>query len=182
MVMHRDRMIPRMTATTKHERQARILEIVGEGAVGSQHELVDRLESDGLAVTQATVSRDVAELGLVRVRRGDRLVYVPPGSLAGPGVDGHDGGAATALPARDPDAILRRILADIPVRVARSGLTLVLIGTPGTAGFVGQAIDASSLRDQVGTLAGDDTVLVLFADEPALLRGQLRFAALQPGR
>jgi transcriptional regulator of arginine metabolism len=167
-----------MSANAKHERQTRILEIVAEGIVGSQHELVDRLEAEGLAATQATVSRDVAELGLARVRRGDRLVYVPPGSLGG---NGHDGPEA-ALPGRDPDATLRRILAEIPVRLGRSGLSLVVVGSPGTAGFVAQAIDASTLHDQVGTLAGDDTVLVLFEDEGALLRWQRRFTALLPAR
>ena len=163
-----------MSANAKHVRQARILELVEEGVVGSQGELVDRLEAEGHPVTQATVSRDVAELGLARIRRGDHTVYVAPGSPAS--------GALGALAARDPDATLRRILGEIPVRLARSGLSLVLVGSPGTAGFVGQAIDASSLHDQVGTLAGDDTVLVLFADEAALLRWQTRFTGFLPAR
>ena len=63
--------------------------------------------------------------------------------------------------------------------VGRSGLTLVLVGTPGTASVVAQAIDESSLQDQVGTLAGDNTLLVLFADEPRLERWLDRFTALQ---
>jgi transcriptional regulator of arginine metabolism len=121
-------------------------------------------------VTQATVSRDIAELGLAKVSRGDRHVYVLPEDLAPP-----PGRATLGGPL--PDERLHRILVDVPVALGRSGLTLVLTGTPGTASVVAQAIDESSL-EQVGTLAGDNTVLVLFADEPQLLRWQERFAAI----
>ncbi len=68
------------------------------------------------------------------------------------------------------------MLADYPVRVARSGLTLVLVSTPGTAAAIAQAIDESGFEEQVGTLAGDNTLLVLFADEPALERWRTRLA------
>ncbi len=121
-----------------------------------------------MPVTQATVSRDIAELGLVKVA----------------GVDGHAYVAAEDLAAARPttDRLLGRLLADIPVRVGRSGLILVLTGSPGTASSIAQAIDQSSLTEQEGTLAGDNTVLVLFADEARLLRWQGRFEALQPGR
>ena len=73
---------------------------------------------------------------------------------------------------------LRRILADYPVTIARSGLTLVLVSRPGAASAVAQAIDESGLDDQVGTLAGDNTLLVLFADEPALERWRARFTTI----
>jgi len=75
---------------------------------------------------------------------------------------------------------LRRLLEDIPVRVGRSGLSLVLVATPGSAGAIAQAIDQSSLTDQVGTLAGDNTLLVLFETEAALERWLVRFQAFQP--
>ena len=61
-----------------------------------------------------------------------------------------------------------RILGDIPVTIGRSGLIVVLTGTPGTASVIAQAIDESSLHEQEGTLAGDNTLLVLFADESRL--------------
>ena len=77
------------------------------------------------------------------------------------------------------DARLERILADIPVRTGRSGLTLVLTGTPGTASVIAQAIDESSLQDQEGTLAGDNTLLVLFRDESRLERWLERFQVIQ---
>ena len=77
------------------------------------------------------------------------------------------------------DDRLRRILADIPVQVGRSGLILLLTGTPGTAGTIAQAIDESTLTEQEGTLAGDNTLLVLFSDESRLEGWLARFQAIQ---
>ena len=81
--------------------------------------------------------------------------------------------------APDPTTASIRILADIPVTIGRSGLILVLTGTPGTASVIAQAIDESSLQEQEGTLAGDNTLLVLFADESRLGRWLDRFSAIQ---
>ena len=147
----------------KRDRLAAIRRLVTVRPIASQGELVGELSALGFDVTQATVSRDIAELGLAKVMRGDRSVYVVPESIG----------------ARPPsDERLRRILADVPVTVGRSGLILVLVGQPGTASVIGQAIDESTLDDQVGTLAGDNTLLVLFPDEPALVRWHLRFEAI----
>ncbi len=154
-----------MRPDDKRARQRAIREILAREPVGNQGELVDALRTRGFDVTQATVSRDIAELGLVKVARGDRHIYLSPEDLAPP-----------VRP--DADERLRRILADVPVTVARSGLTLVLVGTPGTANLVAQAIDESTLTEQVGTLAGDNTVLVLFPDETRLERWRERFATL----
>ncbi len=148
----------------KRDRHAAIRRLVTAHPIASQGELVTGLSALGFDVTQATVSRDIAELGLAKVMRGDRSIYVVP----------------EAIGARRPpsDERLRRILADIPVTVARSGLILVLVGQPGTASVIAQAIDESTLSEQVGTLAGDNTLIVLFADEPALLGWLERFEAL----
>jgi transcriptional regulator of arginine metabolism len=100
------------------------------------------------------------------VPRSDGHAYVTPEDVAAP------------APAAS-DERLRRILGDVPVSVGRSGLILVLTGTPGTASVVAQAIDESTLHEQEGTLAGDNTVLVLFADEPRLEHWLGRFRALQ---
>jgi transcriptional regulator of arginine metabolism len=154
----------RMNGTAKRDRQRAIRELVAREPIGSQHELAQRLAERGYEVTQATVSRDIAELGLVKVVRADSHVYVAPQDLAPP------------APAAS-DARLRRILQDVPVTVGRSGLILVLTGTPGTASVVAQAIDESTLV-QVGTLAGDNTTLVLFADEAQLERWRSRFDEL----
>jgi len=152
---------------SKAQRQAAIRELIGSRPIGSQREVVDALGERGYAVTQATVSRDIAELGLIRRTGVDGPVYVAP--------DGLVAGSAAA-PA---DERLQRILGDIPVTIGRSGLILVLVGTPGTASVIAQAIDESSLREQEGTLAGDNTLLVLFANESRLARWRARFISLQ---
>jgi transcriptional regulator of arginine metabolism len=150
----------------KRTRQRAIRELVAREPVTSQQELAERLAERGFQVTQATVSRDIAELGLVKIARGDRHVYVAPEDFAAP-------------PAAGGDERLRRILSDIPVSVGRSGLILVLTGSPGTASVIAQAIDESNLTEQEGTLAGDNTLLVLFADEVRLERWLARFRAIQ---
>ena len=154
-----------MTSGTRVDRQRAIRELITRMPIGSQGELAEQLGRRGYVVTQATVSRDVAELGLIKIPRGDRHVYVAPEDLA-------------VRPPRSDDK-LRRILADIPVSVGRSGLILLLVATPGTASTIAQAIDDSSLTEQEGTLAGDNTLLVLFADEARLERWLERFRAIE---
>jgi transcriptional regulator of arginine metabolism len=160
---------------SKRQRQRVIRQVIASRPVGSQRELVDALIEQGFDVTQATVSRDITELGLLKAPRADGHVYVSPEDVASR--------TPAALPAPSPspapDERLRRILTDVPVTVGRSGLILVLTGTPGTASVVAQAIDESTLREQEGTLAGDNTVLVLFADEVRLERWLERFLEIQ---
>ena len=151
--------------TVKHRRQRTLLDLITSLPIGSQEELVELLRERGFEVTQATVSRDAAELRLVKAPRGDRHVYATPENAA-------TGDAY--------DMRLRRLLEDIPVQVRRSGLSLVLLASPGSAGAIAQAIDQSSLTDQVGTLAGDNTLLVLFENEAALERWLVRFQSFQP--
>ncbi len=148
---------------SKPLRQRAILEIVAARPVGSQDEVVERLRERGIVATQATVSRDIAELGLAKIAREGRHVYV----------------RAEDLPQAPRDDSLRRIVAEIPIRIGRSGLTLVLTALPGTASVIAQAIDQSDLDEQEGTLAGDNTLLVLFRDEPHLEQWLARFRALQ---
>jgi transcriptional regulator of arginine metabolism len=149
----------------KQRRQRTLLDLIGAAPIGSQEELAELLRVRGYEVTQATVSRDITELGLVKVPRGDRHVYATP---------------ETAASGNAYDARLHRLLEDIPVRIGRSGLSLVLLATPGSAGAIAQAIDQSSLTEQVGTLAGDNTLLVLFENEAALARWLVRFQTFQP--
>ena len=151
----------------KRLRQRAIRQLIASRPIGSQREVVDALTAQGFEVTQATVSRDITELGLMKAPRADGHIYVAPEDVA-------------TTPLRSPasDERLRRILGDIPVAVGRRGLTLVLTGTPGTASVIAQAIDESSLREQEGTLAGDNTLLVLFADESRLERWLDRFRAI----
>lgn len=149
---------------SKRDRQHVIRELVTHHPIGSQQELVALLADRGFAVTQATVSRDIAELGLVKVARGDRHAYTVPEDLGQP-------------PATD--ATLQRLLGDLPITVRRSGLTLLLITRPGMASALSQAIDDSTFQIQEGTLAGENTVLVLFADEPALERWRQTFERMR---
>ena len=148
----------------KQQRQRAIRELIATRPVGSQREVVDALSAQGFEVTQATVSRDITELGLVKAPGAEGHVYVAP--------------AVAAPVTGDRDARLERILGDIPLTIGRSGLILVLTGTPGTASVIAQAIDESSLHEQEGTLAGDNTLLVLFADESRLERWLGRFEAI----
>jgi transcriptional regulator of arginine metabolism len=153
-------------ASAKRLRQRAILEIVRREPVASQEALVAALHERGMDVTQATVSRDLGELRIVKVPRGDRHVYLSSDDL-GPAVD------------RGADGHLVRLLEDMPVSIGRSGLTVVLRGPLSSAQSLSRAIDRSSLQEQEGTLGGDDTVLVLFADEARLERWLQRFRGLQ---
>lgn len=151
---------------SKIQRQHRIARLLEQHAVASQAQLVDLLADEGVTATQATVSRDLDEIGAVKVRvRGGDTVYAIP-----------------EMP-RDqvaPDDHLRRVLGDWVVEVAHS-LNLVLLRTPpGSAHVVGSALDRSGLDGLLGTVAGDDTVLVIagediggakLADELAALAG-----------
>lgn len=161
----RTQTLPGVAPLAKRDRQRVIREIVAREAVANQQDLADRLAGRGFGVTQATVSRDIAELGLAKMWRGERHIYV----------------LADDLPrsSADADERLQRMLFDIPVSIGRSGLILVLTGRPGTASVIAQAIDESTLSEQIGTVAGDNTLLVLFADEAALRRWRIRFTELQ---
>jgi transcriptional regulator of arginine metabolism len=156
------------TAVGRDTRQRAIRELIARVPVSSQGQLVRELAARGIGATQATVSRDISDLGLVKMARGGRHVYLAPEDLAAP-----------TPRASTSEERLRRILADIPVTVGRSGLILVLTGAPGTANVIAQAIDEGGMAEQEGTLAGDNTVLVLFADEARLEQWLTRFRAVQ---
>jgi len=138
------------TRATRVARQSEIRRLIGRDRVANQRQLADLLAARGFEVTQATVSRDIAELGLVKVVRGDGHAYAAPADLA-------------TVPERD-ESMLRRVLRDVPVDVRRSGLIVLLVSTPGT-----EAIDRAGFSELAGTLAGDNTVLVLFGDEKGLV-------------
>jgi transcriptional regulator of arginine metabolism len=155
------------TRAAKRDRQRAIRELVARYPIASQQEFTELLAERGFDVTQATVSRDIADLGLVKVVRSDRHVYASPEDLAPPPVQS--------------DESLRRLVNDLPLTVRRSGLILLLISSPGSANAIAQAIDESNLGEQEGTVAGDNTVLVLFADEEKLLRWQQKLERIRSG-
>jgi transcriptional regulator of arginine metabolism len=134
---------------TRAARQARIVELVRDRAVHSQSELLELLEADGIATTQATLSRDLDELGALKVRGA----YVIPDD--GSPVRGVEGGTAR----------LTRLLGDLLVSADASGNLAVLRTPPGGAHYLASALDRAALHDVVGTIAGDDTLMVV-AREP----------------
>ena len=139
---------------TRTARHARIVELIRDGAIRSQTELADLLATDGVQVTQATLSRDLEELGAVKVRGGDgRAVYLIP-------EDGH-------RPLRDAEAAparLVRLLRELLTGVDASGNITVLRTPPGAAQYLASALDRAGLGEVVGTIAGDDTILVVARD------------------
>src|SRR6202163_3700218 len=136
----------------KTQRQHRIGRLLEHHAVTSQSHLVELLAADGVVATQATVSRDLEELGAIKVRL--------PG-----------GDTAYALPELPKDRVapedhLRRVLGDWVVEVAHSANLVVLRTPPGSAHVVGAALDRSGFEGVIGTVAGDDTVLVVAGEDP----------------
>jgi transcriptional regulator of arginine metabolism len=134
---------------SKTQRQHRIAQLLEQQAVTSQGQLVELLEAAGVEATQATVSRDLEEMGAIKVRMaGGESVYAVP-----------------ELP-KDrvaPEEHLRRVLGDWVVDVAASGNIVVVRTPPGSAHVVASALDRAGLPDILGTVAGDDTIMVVAA-------------------
>ncbi len=176
------------TPLTKTARHARIADILAREQVRSQEELADLLERyAGVHVTQATLSRDLDELGIVRLRSGGALVYsLPeepggPGSHpGGPGSPSGGGGARVAGTESPHDARLARYLGEL-MTSAEASANLVVLRTPaGAAQFLASVIDHAALPSVLGTVAGDDTVLLIARDPAggdALAAGFLRLAS-----
>ena len=125
-------------------RRARAIALIASGTIHSQDDLVSGLKRSGYVVTQATASRDLEEVGAVRVRnsQGD-LVYAMPSD--------HDEALARSLP----------VPADLIISVESSGNLAVIKTPPGGAQLLASSIDHIGLSGVIGTIAGDDTVLVV---------------------
>jgi transcriptional regulator of arginine metabolism len=134
--------------TAKLERQAAILRLVEERHLATQAELAEALRVEGIDTVQATVSRDVARLGLVKVRNGNgRLIYALPG--------------AADLRRLEQLATALRNWAGVMIPTGN----LLVIHTPrGFAAALADAIDDASLPDVAGTVAGDNTIFVAVRD------------------
>jgi transcriptional regulator of arginine metabolism len=172
-----------MTPLTKTARHARIAAILAREQVHSQEELADLLERyASVHVTQATLSRDLDELGVVRLRAtGGALVYALPEEPGGPGsrpggvigspqAGGPEAGAP--WPAEDPrqssgaqgHSRLARYLGEL-LTSAEASANLVVLRTPaGAAQFLASVVDHAALASILGTVAGDDTVLIITRD------------------
>ena len=127
----------------KERRHRAIADLIRGNALSSQEELADRLGSLGFTVTQATISRDLEQLGAVKVRRDGLLSYAMP----------------DAVPAGAPQR-LAAVFRDW-VRSIEPAATMVVIRTPpGSAHLVGVVLDESGLPEIAGTICGDDTIFV----------------------
>jgi transcriptional regulator of arginine metabolism len=136
--------------TGKTQRQHRVARLLEDHAVTSQAQLVSLLAQEGVEATQTTVSRDLEELGALKVRvPGGETVYALP-----------------ELPVHQvaPEDHLRRVLGEWVVEIAHSANLIVLRTPPGSAHVVGSALDRSGFEGVVGTVAGDDTVLVVASE------------------
>jgi transcriptional regulator of arginine metabolism len=149
---------------SKRQRQHRIVQIIEQHPVVSQAQLVELLAAADIHATQATVSRDLEEIGAVKVRAGggDSVYAVPD------------------LP-KDrvaPEEHLRRVLGEWMVEVASSANVVVVRTPPGSAHVVASALDRAALAEIVGTVAGDDTIMVVAAERVGGAKLARRLAAL----
>lgn len=156
-------------AGTKAQRQHRIARILAEEAVSSQTRLVELLADAGISATQATVSRDLEELGAIKVRApGGTTMYAIP-----------------ELPTDQlaPEDHLRRVLGEWLVEVDRSGDLVVLRTPPGSAHVVASALDRAGMFGLVGTVAGDDTLLAIAGEGTGaeLAASLTALAGIDPG-
>ena len=129
----------------KSKRQQTILSLVGRERLSSQEEIRARLATLGMDATQSTISRDVEELGLARVHDHDGLRYVVPGQGSAP------------VPLR----LLKHLLDEFALSFTRSDHGLVVRTPPGAAAALAEGIDRVGLADVAGTIAGDNTILIL---------------------
>lgn len=141
---------------TKTARHARIAELIRQHSVHSQGELVDLLAASGISVTQATLSRDLEELGAIKLRGtdGGAPAYVLP-----------EEGSPPLRPAEQAPARLQRLLRELLTGADASGNLAVLRTPPGAAQFLASALDRSGLPEVVGTIAGDDTIAVIARED-----------------
>lgn len=133
----------------RQRRQKAIADLIRAEPLGSQEEVTARLGAIGFSVTQATVSRDLDQMGAVKVKRGGSLSYALPDQLAG-----NDWAAAR----------LQRILAEWVISIEEAGNLLVVKTPPGSAHLVGLALDQARLDTVAGTISGDDTLFVALRD------------------
>lgn len=135
---------------SKAQRQHRISALLEEHAVTSQSQLTELLDAGGLSATQATVSRDLDELGAIKVRvPGGETVYAIP---------------EHPVDRIAPEDHLRRVMSDWVADVKHSGNLVVLRTPPGSAHVVASALDRAGISDILGTVAGDDTLIVVAAE------------------
>ena len=133
----------------RSQRLHALAELLRSGGVASQEEATERLRAAGFKVTQATVSRDLDQLGALKVKRGGALVYALPDQL---------GGADWST------SRLERIVAEWVISAETAGQMLVLKTPPASAHLVASAVDQAQMPEIAGTIAGDDTLFLALRD------------------
>jgi transcriptional regulator of arginine metabolism len=146
----------------KQLRQRAIRELVARRPIRTQQELAAALRERGFRTTQATISRDVAELGLVKAARDGIQAYALPRRLVEAETSGEDR--------------LRALLRELPVELREAGLLLVIRTLPGSAHAIAAALDRARWPEVAGSIAGDDTLFVACVDRAALQRIKARLA------
>jgi transcriptional regulator of arginine metabolism len=148
----------------KQLRQREIRDLLAQRPIRTQQELAAALRDRGFRATQATISRDVAELGLIKSSQDGVQSYTVPARVTEAESTGEER--------------LRALLHDLPVNVRDAGLMLVIKTLPGSAHAIAAALDRTRWSEVVGSIAGDDTVFVAFADRASLQRVRGRLASL----
>lgn len=148
----------------KQHRQRAIRDLLEQRPIRTQQELAAALRDRGFRTTQATVSRDVAELGLIKVARDGVQAYALPPRLVEAEATGEER--------------LRKLLRDLPFELRESGLLLLLRTLPGSAHAIAAALDRTRWPEVVGSIAGDDTIFIACTDRGALGRLRKRLAKL----
>ena len=135
----------RSNGGSKSKRQQAILGLVARERLGSQHQIRERLSSMGIGATQSTISRDIEELGLARMHDANGTRYVVPGDAASYG----------------PLTLLRHLLDEFALSFVASDAGLIVRTSPGAAAALAEGIDRAGLDGVAGTIAGDNTILIL---------------------
>lgn len=138
--------MPRTTTTDRAKRRQRLIELLRDGLEGTQDEIRDRLASDGFTTTQATISRDLDDVGAIRRHDNGRIVY------------------ALAQRNGPTSGFGKRVFAELIQSAVPSGNLVVIRTFPGMASTVAAVLDQSGLLGLLGTIAGDDTVFAVGDD------------------
>jgi len=147
----------------KVRRQMKILEIIEHQVIGTQEELAEKLRESGFDVTQATVSRDIKEMRLIKVPNGENSY--------------HYGSPHEPHPA-NPQERLKRLFRDAVISVDYSENLIVIRTLPGNAMALASVIDGSNWPEIIGTIGGDDTILVIVKPKDAVDTVVFRFESL----
>lgn len=147
---------------SKQQRQRRILALVARETIPSQEQLRRRLAADAIRVTQATLSRDIKELGLARTPQGYRAL-------------------ASAAPTLPPPPPLAHLVQEFVREAVEAGTLIVLRTSPGSAHPVAASLDAQKWKEVAGTIAGDDTILVVTPDRRASRQVRSRLQKMMLG-